>query len=46
MLLTTMGQRGGGVGGDPHSIRIFLKLFNIIYEIDFFFKNLKIILVP
>jgi hypothetical protein len=44
MLLTTIGE-GGRVKGDTHSIRIFLKLFNIIYENDFLNKIFKIILV-
>jgi hypothetical protein len=48
MLLTTIGQCGGGTGGwggDTHSLTIF-KLLNIVHENDFLNKILKVILVP
>jgi len=39
MLLTTIGQGGGGV--DTHSMTIFLELHEIVHENDFLNKFLK-----
>jgi hypothetical protein len=41
MLLTSIGK----VGGDIHSMTIFIELFNIVHENDFLNKKFKIILV-